>query len=84
MVTKQDRPTFISDKQRAAQKKSSLDAEKKPKKNSAAGGRLGRIAKNAQVSLSLAKKIEFVDIVETMIDSPEHSNAEIVEMVRLM
>ena len=84
MVTKPNRPTFISDKQRAAQKRSSLDADKNSKKNASAGGKLGRIARNAQVSLSLAKKIEFVDIVETMIDSPEHSNAEIIEMVRLM
>ena len=83
MVTKQDRPTFVSDKQRAAQKRSRLDGESKAK-SSAAGGKLGRIARNAQVSLSLAKKIEFVDVVETMIDSPEHSNAEIIEMVRLM
>ena len=80
MVTRQDRPTFVSDKQRAAQKRSRLDGEGKAKN----GGKLGRIARNAQVSLSLAKKIEFVDVVETMIDSPEHSNAEIIEMVRLM
>ena len=73
---------FISD--HGIQHKSSL----KDKKSEDGGGRLGklsRIAKRSrQVSLSLTKKLEFADIIESMIDSPEHSNTEIIEMIRLM
>ena len=47
-------------------------------------GRFGKIARNRQASLSLAKKLEFVDIIESMIDLSEHSNTEVIEMVRLM
>ena len=37
-----------------------------------------------QASFSNAKQLEFVDIIESMIDMPEHSNTEVIEMVRLM
>ena len=64
------------------EKKSSL---KKSNEKRGGGGKLARAARNAhKVSLSLAKKLEFVDVIESMIDSSEHSNTDIIEMVRLM
>ena len=48
-------------------------------------GRIGRISIGMQqASFSNAKQLEFVDIIESMIDMPEHSNTEVIEMVRLM
>lgn len=44
----------------------------------------GRKNKDGKQDYSLTKTLQFVDIIESMIDLDQHSNDDIKEMMRLM
>ena len=61
LVTRPDRPLFISNQMGIALKK-----------------------KDARIAPNVTKKLTFVDVVESMIDSGVHTNNEVIELIGLM